>query len=60
MTTTTFSPSARLLCVFGDNVDDVITISRNAAGQIVCDNKVYDVRSIRLLGNKKMMVSRSR
>ena len=49
MATTTFPPSARLLCVFGDNVDDVITISRNVAGQIVCDNKVYDVRSVRLL-----------
>jgi hypothetical protein len=30
-----FSPSARLLSEFGDNADDTITTSRNAAGQIL-------------------------
>src|SRR5262245_51789468 len=33
--TASFSPSAGIVSVFGDNLDNNITLSRNAAGQIL-------------------------
>jgi Ca2+-binding RTX toxin-like protein len=38
-----FSPSARLLSEFGDNADDTITTSRNAAGQILVNGGAVSI-----------------
>src|SRR5262245_35754293 len=38
-----FSPTAGLLSVFGDNLDDFITISRDAAGQILVNGGAISV-----------------
>src|SRR5262245_52920783 len=38
-----FSPSAGLLSVFDDNADDTITISRNAAGQILVNGGAVSI-----------------
>jgi len=39
----TFSPTPGLLSVFDDNADDPITISRNAAGQILINGGAVSV-----------------
>ena len=33
--TSSFSPNAGILTVFGDNLDNTIAVSRNAAGKIL-------------------------
>ena len=38
-----FSPTPGLLSVFDDNADDTITISRNAAGQILINGGAVSV-----------------
>ena len=38
-----FSPSARLLSEFGDNADNTITTSRNAAGQILVNGGAVSI-----------------
>src|ERR1700730_7192259 len=38
-----FSPSAGLLSVFGDSLDDTITVGRNAAGQILINGRATPV-----------------
>src|SRR3984893_18153848 len=38
-----FSPSAGLLSVFGDSLDDMITVGRNAAGQILINGGAIPV-----------------
>ena len=38
-----FSPSTGLLSVFGDSADDTITVSRNAAGQILINGGAIPV-----------------
>ena len=38
-----FSPSAGLLSVFGDSLDDTITVSRDAAGQILVNGGAVPV-----------------
>ena len=38
-----FSPTAGLLSVFDDNADDTITISRDAAGQILVNGGAVSV-----------------
>jgi hypothetical protein len=40
----TFSPSASLLSVFGDNPDDIITVSRDAAGKILVNGGAVSVQ----------------
>jgi Ca2+-binding RTX toxin-like protein len=40
----TFSPSASLLSVFGDNPDDLITVSRDAAGKILVNGGAVSVQ----------------
>jgi Ca2+-binding RTX toxin-like protein len=42
--TASFLPSAGILSVFGDNLDNTITISRNAAGNILVNNGAVAVK----------------
>jgi len=42
--TATFNPAGGLLTVFGDNLDNQITLSRNAAGQILVNGGAVAVR----------------
>jgi hypothetical protein len=42
--TASFSPRAKLLLVFSDNVDEAITISRNVAGQILVNGGAVSIR----------------
>ena len=46
--TATFSPGAGVLSVFGDALDNTITLSRNAAGQILVNGGAV---AITALGN---------
>ena len=39
-----FSPSTGLLSVFGDSADNTITVSRDAAGQILVNGGAVTVR----------------
>jgi Ca2+-binding RTX toxin-like protein len=41
-----FSPSANLLSVFGDNLDNTITTSRDAAGQILINGGAVSIDGV--------------
>ena len=41
--TATFTPGAGLLSVFGDDLDNTVTISRNAAGKILVNGGAVPV-----------------
>ena len=45
--TATFNPTAQLLTTFGDNLDNTITISRNAAGTILVNGGAVAIRAAR-------------